>query len=517
MLSHWIRLVLQATVYDVANNTPLDKAPKLSQRFCNDIRLKREDLQPVFSFKLRGAYNRISQLNPEQLNQGIICASAGNHAQGVAFSAKKLNIHNVIVMPTTTPEIKVNAVESFGGNVVLHGDNFDAANAYAKQRAQNDGLTYVAPYDDELVIAGQGTIGMEISQQWRAVDYVFVPVGGGGLIAGIAAFLGEVAPQVKVVAVEPTEAACLKAAFAAGERATLPQVGLFVDGVAVKQIGKLPYDIAIKQKSDNSGQVIEPDVVTCTNDEVCAAIKDIFEENRSVVEPAGALAVAGMKKYLSQHGLTDKNCVAIVSGANMNFDRLRYITERTEIGEQKEAIFAVTIPEKTGAFLAFCRNLKGRNITEFNYRSNPNTNPESGQAVPIFVGIALKEGQSERQTIYNSLSKASYGVYDLTDDDIAKNHVRHLIGGHANLTNEKLYKIRFPERPGALQTFLEKLGQNFNISLFHYRNHGAAEGRVLAGLQVDEQTTPALEHALQDIGYYCVEITDNKGYELFLK
>lgn len=337
MLSKWVRNILQATVYDVAIQTPLDFAPKLSTRFNNDIRLKREDLQPVFSFKLRGAYNRISQLSEQQKAQGVICASAGNHAQGVAFSAAKLGLKNIIVMPTTTPDIKVKAVKALGGNVDLYGDSFDDSNRYAIERSIKEGLTYIPPYDDELVIAGQGTVAMEINQQWRDVEYVFVPVGGGGLLAGIAAFLGDVAPQVKVIAVEPEGAASLKAAIEANERVKLSQVSLFVDGTAVAQIGELPYEVFNLQKSDNSGKLIEQQVITCSNDEVCAAVKDVFEENRSIVEPSGALALAGMKKYLAENQLTGKNCVAIISGANMNFDRLRYIAERTEIGEKKRS------------------------------------------------------------------------------------------------------------------------------------------------------------------------------------
>ena len=517
MLSRWVRAVLQATVYDVAIQTPLEPAPKLTQRFNNDIRLKREDLQPVFSFKLRGAYNRISQLNDEQKARGVICASAGNHAQGVAYSARKLQLNNIIVMPTTTPDIKVSAVSALGGNVVLHGDSFDEANRYAIERSEREGLTFIPPYDDELVIAGQGTIGLELTQQWRDVDYVFVAVGGGGLISGVAAFLGEVAPHVKVIAVEPEGAACLKAALESGERVRLPQVGLFVDGVAVAQIGELPFEVVRLPKSDGSGAVVEPNVVTCSNDEVCAAVKDVFEENRSIVEPAGALAVAGMKKYIAEHNLQGKNCTAIICGANMNFDRLRYIAERTEIGEKKEAIFAVTIPEQTGAFLNFCRSLRGRNITEFNYRASHPRSPDSMEPAAIFVGIALKEGEKERQTISEQLGDNGYDAYDLTDDDIAKSHIRHLIGGHAGIENEQLLKISFPERPGALLTFLEKLGEDFNITLFHYRNHGAAEGRVLVGLQATESNSRQLQDALQDIGYDCMMVTDNIGYQLFLK
>lgn len=517
MLSHWVRAILQATVYDVAIQTPLEKAPKLTRRFDNDIRFKREDLQPVFSFKLRGAYNRISQLSDEQKAQGVICASAGNHAQGVAFSAKSLGLKNIIVMPTTTPDIKVNAVKALGGHVDLFGDSFDEANRYAIEKAEKEGLTFIPPYDDELVIAGQGTIGLELTQQWRDMDYVFVATGGGGMLAGISAFLGEVDPHVKVIAVEPAEAASLKAALEHNERVRLPQVGLFADGVAVAQIGKLPFEVVRMQKSDGSGTVVEPNVITCTNDEICAAVKDIFEENRSIVEPAGALAVAGMKKFLYKNNITGKNCIAVISGANMNFDRLRYIAERTEIGEKKEGIFAVTIPEQTGAFLDFCRSLHGRNITEFNYRVRSKQSPDSLELASIFVGIALKEGKQERQLINAQLKENGYQAYDLTDDEIAKTHIRYLIGGHANVADEQLFKVTFPERPGALLSFLEKLGQDFNITLFHYRNHGAAEGRVLVGLQASETNSRQLQDALLDIGYECEAVSDNIGYGLFLR
>lgn len=513
MLTPYVRAILQATVYDVAVRTPLEPAVKLSKRFNNDIRIKREDLQPVFSFKLRGAYNKISQLSDAEKAKGVICASAGNHAQGVAYSASRLNLNNLIVMPTTTPDIKVQAVKALGGTVHLHGDSFDEANRFAINKSQTDGLTYIAPYDDELVIAGQGTIGLELTQQWREIDYVFVAVGGGGLMAGIAAYLGDVAPHIKVVAVEPEGAACLKAALAAGERVRLPQVSLFADGVAVAQIGEKPFEVAQMMKSDGTGTVIEPEVVTCTNDEICAAIKDVFEENRAIVETAGALSIAGMKKYLSTHGITNKNCVAIVSGANMNFDRLRYIAERTEIGEQKEAIFAVLLPEKTGAFLDFCRVLQGRNITEFNYRMDA-TDPNSAH---VFVGIGLKEGQKERAIISDILAQGGYIAHDLTDDEASKTHIRYLIGGHARLDDEQLFRVIFPERPGALLNFLEKLGQDFNITLFHYRNHGAAEGRIMVGLQASKGSSRQILDALTEIGYECDNLTDNVGYQLFLK
>lgn len=514
MLSHWVRQILQATVYDVAIESPLESAPRLSERFNNDIRLKREDLQPVFSFKLRGAYNRISQMPREQLVKGVICASAGNHAQGVAYSGQKLGIESIIVMPVTTPDIKVNAVKRLGGNVVLHGDSFDVANQYAMQRAQDEGLAYVPPYDDELVIAGQGTIATEILKQWRQVDYVFVAVGGGGLLAGVAAYLGEVAPHVKVIAVESDESACLQIALQNNERIKLPQVGLFADGTAVAQIGALPFEVLKLQKSDGSGALVEPEVVTCSTDEICAAIKDIFEENRTIVEPSGALAVAGIKKFITQHQIKNKNIVSIVCGANMNFDRLRYIAERTEIGEKREAIFAVTIPEQTGAFLEFCRSLQGRVITEFNYRYH--VNQQGQQQAQVFVGIGLKKGAQEHQEILSVL-QSRYQVADLSEDEVAKLHIRHLIGGHAHLNDEHLFRVEFPERPGALLNFLERLGQQFNISLFHYRNHGAAEGRVLMGLQLDHHQPEALIQMLNSIGYPYEDITANVGYQLFLK
>ncbi len=512
MLSRLVRQILQATVYDVAIETPLEAAPRISEKLNNNIRFKREDLQPVFSFKLRGAYNRISQLPKTQLERGVITASAGNHAQGVALSGKKLGIRAIIVMPKTTPDIKIQAVKRLGGEVVLHGDSFDIANKYAIQRASEEGMTFIPPYDDELVMAGQGTIANEILRQWRDVEYVFVAVGGGGLIAGIAAYLGDVAPHVKVIPVEYDESACLKAALESGERVILPSVGLFADGTAVAQIGEKPFEVIRLQKSDNSGTIVEPEVVLVNTDEICAAIKETFDENRSIVEPSGAMALAGIKKYVEQHKLTGKNIVSIVCGANMNFDRLRYIAERTELGERREAIYAVTIPEQKGAFLQFCRTLQGRNITEFNYRAS-----ESDSA-QVFVGISLKGGEAERHEIHNLL-KESYEVDDLSDDEVAKLHIRYLIGGHANIENERLFRVEFPERPGALLTFLERLGPTHNITLFHYRNHGAAEGRVLVGMEATDakQNPDGIIETLKTITYPYEEITHNIGYKRFLK
>ena len=512
MLSRLVRQILQATVYDVAIETPLEAAPRISERLNNNIRFKREDLQPVFSFKLRGAYNRISQLPKEQLARGVITASAGNHAQGVALSGKKLGIRAIIVMPKTTPDIKVQAVKRLGGEVVLHGDSFDVANKYAIARAAEDGMTFIPPYDDELVMAGQGTIANEILRQWRDVEYVFVAVGGGGLIGGVAAYLGDVAPHVKVIPVEYEESACLKAALEANERVILPSVGLFADGTAVAQIGEKPFEVIRLQKSDNSGPIVEPNVVLVNTDEICAAIKDTYDECRSIVEPSGAMALAGIKKYIAEHQLEGKNIVSIVCGANMNFDRLRYIAERTELCERKEAIFAVTIPEEKGSFLKFCRALQGRNITEFNYRASDAT------AAQVFVGISLKNGETERQEIYENL-KFSYDVDDLSDDEVAKLHIRYLIGGHADIENERLFRVEFPERPGALLMFLERLGPTHNITLFHYRNHGAAEGRVLVGLEATDakQNPDGLIETLEKITYPYEEITNNLGYQRFLK
>lgn len=513
MLSEYLQAILTAKVYDVANITPLQPAEKLSDKLQNRIMLKREDLQPIFSFKLRGAYNKISQLSEKEQQAGVICASAGNHAQGVAFSASKLKLSNLIVMPTTTPAIKIQAVKRLGGCVSLYGDSFDQANQFALKKAASEGLTYIAPYDDALVIAGQGTVALELLQQWREVDYVFVPTGGGGLLAGVAAFFAAVAPHIEVVAVEPSGAACLKTALECGKPVSLSQVSSFADGVAVAKIGQLPFELLCASKADGRFPLIYPNVVCCSNDEICAAIKDVYNDTRAVVETAGALAVAGMKKFIKTNGLIGKNCVAIVSGANMDFDRLRYIAERAEVGEQKEAIFAVALPEQAGAFLAFCQALADRNITEFNYRFNA-SNPTSAC---VFVGVGLSKGDQEKQQLIAQLQAAGYAIDDLTDDEMAKTHVRYLIGGHANVAEEKLFRVMFPERIGALRQFLETLGREFNITLFHYRNHGAAEGRVLVGLQASAVSSKALCEKLREMGYACEELSDNLAYERFLK
>ncbi|PTQ89177.1 threonine ammonia-lyase, biosynthetic [Agitococcus lubricus] len=501
-LEDYVRRTLQAYVYDVAQETPLSKAQHLSRRLKNNILLKREDLQPVFSFKIRGAYNKIASLSHEERAKGVICASAGNHAQGVALSAHKLGIKGIIVMPQTTPDIKVNAVKSFGGQVILHGDAFDEAALYAKELAASKGYTFIHPYDDLQVIAGQGTVAMEILRQHpQKIDAVFIPVGGGGLMAGMAAYIKYVRPDIKVIAVEPEDAACLKVALEANARVTLAQVGLFADGVAVAQIGEETFKVA---------QHCVDDVITCTTDEICAAIKDIFEDTRSIAEPAGALSLAGLKKYISRHQCEHQTLVAIDSGANMNFDRLRHISERTEIGEKREAIFAVTIPEKAGSFKTFCQTLGKRNITEFNYRYADN------KEAYVFVGIQLRAGHQERLDLKENLEKKDYAVLDLSDDEMAKLHIRHLVGGHAGLADELLFRFEFPERPGALLNFLSRLSGH-NISLFHYRNHGAAYGRVLIGLQLGKKSKEELIASLQAVGYPFSEESDNPAYKLFLR
>ena len=504
MLHEYVKKILCARVYDVAIETPIDEARQLSKRFENRILLKREDLQPVFSFKLRGAYNKVAQLTPEQLARGVICASAGNHAQGLALAAAKLGIKATIVMPKTTPQIKVDAVRSRGAKVVLHGDTYDEASAHAQQLVAEKQLTYVHPFDDPDVIAGQGTVGMEILRQHPGpLDAIFVPVGGGGLCAGVAAFVKYVRPDIKVFAVEADDAACLKAAMDAGKRVTLPHVGLFADGAAVAIIGKETFKV-LRETIDG--------VITVTTDEICAAIKDTFDDTRSIAEPAGALALAGLKKYIDTHNVKNQTLLAIDSGANTNFDRLRYISERTEIGEQREAILTVTIPEKPGAFKMFCSALGKRNITEFNYRY------ADKQSAQIFVGVQVAAGGGDRKELVEDLRKKKYAVLDLTENEMAKLHIRHMVGGHAPacVDNEVLYRFEFPERPGALLNFLTQLGARWNISMFHYRNHGAAYGRVLVGMQVPNGEHKALQQFLHGIDYPYQCETDNPAYQLFL-
>lgn len=503
MHQRYIKKILDARVYDVAIETPLTEARNLSKRFNNTILLKREDLQPVFSFKIRGAYNRMAQLSDEQKAKGVICASAGNHAQGVALAAKMLNIKATIVMPQTTPEIKVKSVRDHGAKVVLRGDAFDEAAAHAADLVSKRGLTYIPPYDDPDVIAGQGTVAMEMMWQFtHPLHAVFIPVGGGGLIAGMAAYIKYLRPQIKVIGVEPEDSNCLQAALAAGERVILDEVGLFADGVAVRQIGEHPWDVC-KDAVD--------EVITVSTDEICAAIKDVFDDTRSIAEPAGALAVAGIKKYIEREQIQGENLAGVLSGANMNFDRLRYISERTEIGERREVILAVTIPERPGAFRSFINALHKRSITEFNYRYS-----DADQA-RIFVGIQVLSGGLGRDELVQELRETGYSVIDLTDSDLAKLHIRYMVGGHAPaVNNERVFQFEFPERPGALLKFLMSLGTRWNITMFHYRNHGSAYSRVLMGAQVADKDMPAFQAMLDKVGFRYQDRTDNKAYRLFL-
>lgn len=501
MPSTYIKHILNANVYDAAIVTPLQHARFLSKRLNNDVFIKREDLQPVFSFKLRGAYNKMRNLSQAELDRGVVAASAGNHAQGLALSAQRLNCQATIVMPKTTPAIKVDAVKSWGATVVLHGDTYDEASAHAQALVKEKGMTYVHPYDDPLVIAGQGTIAMEMLHQSQHLDAVFVPVGGGGLAAGIAAYIKYVRPEIKVIAVEPEDAACLKTAMQDKQRTTLPEVGIFADGVAVAQIGANTFEL-LKNTID--------DVITVSTDEICAAIKDIFEDTRSIAEPAGAVSLAGLKKYVEAKQWQGQSLACIESGANTNFDRLRYIAERTEFSERREGIFSVEIPEQAGSFRQFCTILGRRNITEFNYRY---TNKENAQ---IFVGIQLKQ-PDDRQALVQLLQEKNYRVVDMTDNEMAKTHVRHMVGGRSpDLEDEVVYSFEFPDRPGALMNFLNKLGGRWNISMFHYRNHGAAYGQVLAGLQVPTNERDDLEEALVQLAYRFKNETDNPAYRHFL-
>lgn len=507
MPQSYVKRILDARVYDVAVETPIDKATLLSARLGNTILLKREDLQPVFSFKLRGAYNRMCRLDEQEKTRGVVTASAGNHAQGVALSAAKMGIKATIVMPRTTPQIKINAVKARGGRavkVVLHGDTYDEASRHAHQLAEELRAAYIHPYDDPDVIAGQGTIGVEILRQHTGpLHAIFVPVGGGGLCAGVAAYIKHTRPEIKIIAVEPDDAACLAAAMEKNRRVTLPHVGIFADGVAVAQIGEETFRI-LKKTVD--------DVLTVTTDEICAAIKDIFEDTRSIAEPAGALALAGLKKYIELHQLHDKTLLAIDSGANMNFDRLRYISERTEIGEKREAVLAVTIPEKPGSFRTFCKAIGKRNVTEFNYRFS------DARDAHIFVGLQIAPEGHDLEDLLGQLESKGYPVVDMTDNEMAKLHVRHMVGGHAPdaVSDEIVLRFEFPERPGALLQFLTVLGDRWNISMFHYRNHGAAFGRVLIGLQIPPGERKELGRYLEELNYEYSDETGNQAYQLFL-
>ncbi len=500
-----LRRVLIAPVYDVADETPLELAPLISKRVQNQVWLKREDLQSVFSFKLRGAYNCMIHLSDAQKAAGVIAASAGNHAQGVALAAAKMGIEATIVMPKTTPPIKVDAVKRLGGKVILEGDSYDEASAFAKKRVTKEQLTFIHPYDDLNVIAGQGTIALEmLRQQRKPFDVIFVAVGGGGLISGIAAVMKQVFPKTRIVGVEPEDAACMTEALKAGNRVELEQVGIFADGVAVAQVGEVPFRIA---------QTCVDEMITVKTDQICAAVKDIFEDTRAIAEPAGAVALAGMKAFVEKYNVSGLEMACIVSGANMNFDRLRHISERTELGEKREAIFAVTIDERPGSFKQFCELLgKRRAITEFNYRYS-----DREQAV-VFVGIRTEGGRAEKQAILNILQEKKYPVQDMTDNEMAKLHLRFMVGGQAaGVKNELVYRFEFPERPGALLQFLIHLSKEWNISLFHYRNHGAAYGRVLIGVQVPPEQQEDFEVYLSSLGYPFVNEQDNPAYQLFLR
>lgn len=497
-----LRLILTSRVYEVARETPLEIAPRLSRRLDNEVLLKREDLQPVFSFKLRGAYNRIAHMSDAERSRGVIAASAGNHAQGVAFAARHLGIRALIVMPQTTPEIKVDAVRQMGAEVVLVGDTYADAQAHCDELARTTGMAFVHPFDDPLVIAGQGTIGDEILRHKMGdVAAIFVPVGGGGLIAGIASYVKALRPAVRVIGVEPYEADAMYQSLEAGRRLVLDRVGIFADGVAVRQVGEITYPIVASTVEE---------IVRVSNDEICAAIKDIFDETRSILEPAGALGVAGLRSWVERTGTTGSRLVAILSGANMNFDRLRFVAERAEVGEAREALFAVTIPERPGAFREFCNTIGRRVVTEFNYRLS------GRDQAHIFVGIATRSRQDAADVV-DTLTRGGYAAVDLTDNEVAKLHVRHMVGGRSpEVMNEQVCRFEFPERPGALMAFLDKLGGRWNISLFHYRNHGADFGRVLAGFEVPPAEMEAFEAFLDGLGYRYQYERDNTAYELFL-
>jgi threonine dehydratase len=497
-----LRLILTSRVYDVARTTPLDAAHKLSRRTGNGVLLKREDLQPIFTYKLRGAYNCMAHLSPDARARGVITASAGNHAQGVAFSARHLEMSALIVMPQTTPEIKVDAVRALGAEVELAGDSFADAKARCDELTATTGRFLVHPFDDPLVIAGQGTIAPEIfSQGPQELAAIFVPVGGGGLIAGIASYVKAIRPDVKVIGVEPLEADAMYRSLEAGRRIALDHVGIFADGVAVREVGALTFPIV---------QASVDEVIRVSNDAICAAIKDVFDDTRSLMEPAGALSVAGLRAWVARTGVTEKNLVAVLSGANMNFDRLRFVAERAEVGEAREALLGVTIPERPGAFREFCATIGRRVVTEFNYRLS------GRREAHIFVGIATESRQGAAE-LTTALQGRGYPTIDLTDDEMAKLHVRYMVGGRSpDVANEQLYRFEFPERPGALMDFLDRLGGRWNISLFHYRNHGSDFGRVLAGFEVPDGDADEFAAFLKALGYFHQREGDNRAYEMFL-
>ncbi len=499
-----LRQILTSKVYEAAIETPLEEAPQLSEEWHNRILIKREDLQPVFSFKLRGAYNKIAHLSDEEKTRGVIAASAGNHAQGVAFSARKLGLRALIVMPATTPKIKIDAVRSYGAEVILHGDNYSEAAERCSQLQQGTGMTYIHPFDDRLVIAGQGTIAYELLRQSSGkIDAVFVPIGGGGLISGIAVYLKALAPEIRIIGVEPQDSDAMYQSLQAGKRVCLDSVGIFADGVAVRQVGRETFDLCRKHVDE---------ILRVSTDELCWAIKSIYQATRSIVEPAGALAMAGMKQYIRRTGCTDRTLVTINSGANMNFERLRYVSERTLTGAGRESLFAVTIPEQPGSLRYFCNSLLGAlNISEFNYRLADRTSAQ------IFVGLAADE-DIDRHEFIERLNSEGFHTIDLTDNELAKTHLRYMVGGRSpQATNERLFRFRFPERPNALSQFLADMGAGWNISLFHYRNQGGEFGRVLIGLEIPKGEERDFERFLARVGYNYDEETEDPAYKLFLK
>ena len=498
----YLQKILTARVYDVAVETPLEKAPNLSARLNNTLLLKREDMQSVFSFKLRGAYNKMAHLSRAALDRGVICASAGNHAQGVALAAKRLGARAVIVMPVTTPAVKVQAVKARGAEVILFGDMFDDAYAHAREVEAGQGLTFVHPFDDPDVIAGQGTIGMEVlRQQQGPIHAIFVAIGGGGLISGIASYVKRVRPDVKIIGVEPVDSDAMARSLKAGRRVKLDQVGLFADGVAVKMVGEETFRLC---------RELVDEIILVNTDDICAAIKDVFEDTRAILEPAGALAIAGAKAYVEREKLKGETLVAVACGANMNFDRLRFVAERAEVGERREAILAVTIPEERGSFRRFCELIGSRSVTEFNYRI-----ADSAQA-HIFVGLSVHD-RADVTRLVKTLAKHNFRALDLTDDELAKSHLRHMVGGTSGLAHDELlYRFELPERPGALMKFLTSMRPDWNISLFHYRNHGADVGRVLVGMQVPVKEMGAFRKFLAALGYSYWDESANPAYRMFL-
>lgn len=503
MPDQYIKRILEASVYDVAVETPIHVLPLLSENLGNEVLLKREDLQPVFSFKLRGAYNKLSKLSAREKNRGVIAASAGNHAQGIAISAQKLNIKSTIVMPRTTPDIKVAAVKRLGSKVILHGSRFDESCLYAKEIAAEKKYVFIHPYDDVDVIAGQGTVGMEMLRQHTDPVYaIFIPVGGGGLIAGIAAYVKYLRPEIKIIGVEAEDSACLKAAMAAGRRVTLGHVGIFADGVAVSQIGKEPFRIA-KTRVD--------EVVTASTDEICAAIKEVFDDTRSILEPAGALSIAGMKNYVRKKGIRNKTLIGIASGANVNFERLRYVSERFEIGERMEMILAATIADKPGILKRFCKVLHRHHITEFNYRYEPNT------IATIYARIHVSGQAKDRSSLLKSLRDEGFSMTDMSNNELAKMHIGHMVGGHTGgVENEVLYRLEFPECPGALAEFLTLMEPNWNISILHYRKTGGAYAYVFIGIQIPVDQQKNFELRMTEARYSFILEQDNAAYKLFL-